>query len=105
MSKLLVAAALSGGALMAGIGTAEAATTASVPGTVKTFTTAYSSPTNQSSGMYTLYEGMQVDTYCIRDGQYLEGNPSWLIVNSDGVSAYVHAYDIHTEVNVPKCLN
>ena len=103
MSKLLAAAALSGAAVMMGMGTAEAGTPAPVTGTVKTFTTAYSSPTDQSSMMYRLNAGTEVDTYCVREGQYVDGNPLWLIVNHEGVSAYVHAYQINTLVEPAHC--
>ena len=103
LSKILAAAALSGAAMMIGLGTAEAETPAPVTGTVKAFTTAYSSPTDQSSMMYHLNEGAEVDTYCVREGQYIEGNPLWLIVNHEGVSAYVHAYQVSTQVEPPHC--
>jgi len=105
MRMLLAAAALSAAGLMTGIGTAgaETATPPPVTGTVKDFTTAYSSPTNQSIAMYRLYPGNQVDTHCVREGQVLDGNPQWLIVNVDGVSAYVHAYQISTPVEPPHC--
>ena len=103
MSKLLAVATLSGAAMMTGIGTAEAETPAPVTGTIKSFTTAYSSPSNQSSSMYRLDAGTQVDAHCYREGQELEKNPLWLIINVEGVSAYVHAYQIHTPVEPKHC--
>ncbi|HEY5846618.1 MAG TPA: hypothetical protein VIU11_26225 [Nakamurella sp.] len=102
MRKLLAVAALSGAGLMTGIGTSAAETPEPVTGTVKGFTTAYSSPTNQSKAMYHLQPGTQVDTYCVREGQVLEGNPQWLIINANGASAYVHVYQI-SGPDVPHC--
>jgi hypothetical protein len=103
MRKLLAVAALSGAGLMAGIGTAWAETPAPMTGIVKGFTTAYSSPTNQSKVMYHLQPGTEVDTHCLREGQVLEGNPQWLIINAQGASAYVHAYQISTLEQPPHC--
>jgi hypothetical protein len=99
MSKLLAVAALSGAGLMAGIGTAEAAASEPVTGWTKGFATAYSSPSNQSKGMYTVEANTQVDTYCYREGQVLEGDPRWFIVNTNGASAYVHVPLISVDPN------
>ena len=102
MSKLLAVAALSGAGLMVGIGTAEAATSQSVTGVIKGFATAYSSPSNQSAAMYHVQPGTEVDTYCVREGQVLNGNPLWFIINVDGASAYVHR-DLIAVGTVPHC--
>lgn len=102
MSKLLAVAALSGAGLMAGVGTAEAASSGPVTGVIKGFATAYSSPSNQSAGVYHLQVGTQVDTYCFREGQVLNGNPLWFIINVDGASAYVHR-DLIAVGTVPHC--
>ncbi len=102
MSKLLVVAAMSGAGLMAGLGTAEAQTGKPVIGSIKEFATAYSSPSNQSSAMYFLQAGTQVDTHCFREGQVLNGNPLWFIINVDGASAYVHR-DVISVGQVPHC--
>ena len=32
----------------------------------------------------------QVDTYCFREGQILDGDPRWFVINTQGASAYVH---------------
>ncbi len=102
MSKLLAVAALSGAGLMTGIGTAEAATSQPVTGVIKGFATTYSSPSNESAKMYHLQEGTKVDTYCVREGQVLNGNPLWFIINVDGASAYVHR-DLIAVGTVPHC--
>jgi hypothetical protein len=102
MSKLLAVAALSGAGLMAGIGTADAATSQPVTGVIKGFATTYSSPSNQSAAMYHLQSGTEVDTYCVREGQVLNGNPLWFIINVDGASAYVHR-DLIAVGAVPHC--
>jgi len=103
MSKLLAVAALSGAGLMAGIGnSAEAATSQPVTGWTKGFTTAYSSPTNQSKVMYDLDADTSVDTYCWREGQVLDGDPRWFIINTKGASAYVHV-DLISVGEVPHC--
>jgi hypothetical protein len=90
MSKLLAVAALSGAGLMAGIGTAEAAASQPVTGWTKAFVTAYDSPWNQSTVMFSLDADTPVDTYCFREGQILDGDPRWFIINAKGASAYVH---------------
>jgi hypothetical protein len=103
MSKLLAVATLSGAGLIGGIGTAaEAATSQPVTGVIKGFATAYSSPSNDSAVMYHLREGTQVDTHCVREGQVLNGNPLWFIINVDGASAYVHR-DLIAVGAVPHC--
>ena len=90
MSKLLAVAALTGAGLIAGIGSAEAATSQPVTGWTKGFATAYSSPSNQSTVMYSLDANTPVDTYCFREGQILDGDPRWFVINTQGASAYVH---------------
>jgi hypothetical protein len=103
MSKLLAVAALSGAGLMAGIGnSAEASTSQPVTGFVKAPATAYSSPSNQSKAMYFLDPGTSVDTYCVREGQLLDGDPKWFIINAKGASAYVHN-DLISVADVPHC--
>jgi hypothetical protein len=91
MSKLLALAALSTAGVLTGlVGTAEAAGAASAPGTIKGFATTYTSPSNQSVVVHHLQAGTQVETLCFREGQVLNGNPLWFIINVDGQSAYVH---------------
>lgn len=103
MSKLLAVAALSGAGFMGAIGSAEATTTSEpVTGVIKGFATAYSSPSEESARMYHLQAGTEVDTYCYREGQVLNGNPLWFIINVDGDSAYVHR-DLISVDAVPHC--
>lgn len=103
MFKLLAVAALSGAGLMTGLGTAaEAATSQPVTGVIKGFATTYSSPTDQSAVMHHLQAGTEVDTYCVREGQVLNGNPLWFIINVNGASGYVHR-DLIAVGSVPHC--
>ena len=89
MSKLIAAAALTAGALGAIGGTAEAAT-ASATGVTKGFATTYSSPSNQTGVVHHLQPNTEVTTMCFREGQVLNGNPLWFIINVDGQSGYIH---------------
>ena len=90
MSKLVAAAALTAGALGALGGTAEAAGAESVIGVTKGFATTYSSPSNQSGVVHHLQANTPMTTMCFREGQVLNGNPLWFIVNVDGQSGYIH---------------
>jgi len=104
MSKLIVLAALSAAGVLTGLGgTAEAAGAASATGTIKAFATTYTSPSNQSVAVHHLPASTQVDTLCFREGQVLNGNPLWFIINVDGQSAYVHRDLIAPPANVPHC--
>ena len=47
--------------------------------------------------------GTQVETLCFREGQVLNGNPLWFIINVDGQSAYVHRDLIAPPANLPHC--
>lgn len=103
VKKMLAVAAMSGAGVLAGIGTAEAATSSEpVTGVIKGFATTYSSPSNESARMYHLQAGTQVDTYCYREGQVLNGNPLWFVINVDGDTAYVHR-DLISVDDVPHC--
>ncbi len=105
MSKLIALAALSTAGVLTGLGggTAEAAETASGTGTIKGFATSYTSPSNQSVAVDHLPDGTSVDTLCFREGQVLNGNPLWFIINVDGQSAYVHRDVIVPPANLPHC--
>ena len=104
MKKVFAVAALSGIGLLAGLGTAaaESQTTGPVTGVIKGFATTYSSPSNQSAAIHHLQSGTEVDTYCVREGQVLGGNPLWFVINVDGDSAYVHR-DLLAVGSVPHC--
>ena len=104
MSTLIALAALSTAGVLTGLGgTAEAAAAASATGTVKGFATSYTSPSNQSMAVHHLQEGRQVETLCFREGQVLNGNPLWFIINVDGQSAYVHRDLIAPPADLPHC--
>ena len=74
---------------------------AGTPDLINGFVTVYSSPSNESARMYHLQAGTQVAAHCYRDGQVLNGNPLWFIINSDGAS-YVHR-DLIAVESVPHC--
>ena len=104
MSKLIAIAALSTAGVLTGMGgTAEAAGAASATGTIKGFATTYTSPSNQSMAVHHLPAGTQVETLCFREGQVLNGNPLWFIINVEGQSAYVHRDLIAPPGNLPHC--
>lgn len=90
MSKLIAAAALTAGAFGALGGTAEAAEPEPVIGITKGFATTYSSPSNETDVVHHLQANTSVNTMCFREGQVLDGNPLWFIVNVDGQSGYIH---------------
>ena len=104
MSKVIAIAALSTAGVLTGLGagTAEAAVE-SDKGTIKAFATTYTSPSNKSVPVHHLQAGTEVDTLCFREGQVLNGNPLWFIVNVDGQSAYVHRDLIAPPAGVPHC--
>jgi hypothetical protein len=105
MSKVIAIAALSTAGVLTGLGggTAEAAGVESDKGTIKAFATTYTSPSNKSVPVHHLQAGTEVDTLCFREGQLLNGNPLWFIVNVDGQSAYVHRDLIAPPAGVPHC--
>lgn len=90
MSKLVAAAALTAGAFGALGGTAEAAEPLSVTGVAKGFATTYSSPSNVTGVVHHLQANTPVTTMCFREGQVLNGNPLWFIINVNGESGYIH---------------
>ena len=104
MSNLIAVAALSTAGVLTGLGgPAESADAASATGTIKGFATTYTSPSNQSVVVHHLQEGTQVDTLCFREGQVLNGNPLWFIINVDDQSAYVHRDLIAPPADLPHC--
>ena len=104
MSKLITLAVMSTAGILTGLGgAAEAAGASSASGTIKGFATTYTSPSNQSVAVHHLQEGTQVDTLCFREGQVLNGNPLWFIINADGQSAYVHRDLIVPPAGLPHC--
>jgi hypothetical protein len=106
MSNLIAVAALSTAGVLTGLGGAAepaGATQAGTTGTIKSFATTYSSPSNQSVAVHHLQAGTEVDTLCFREGQVLNGNPLWFIINEDGQSAYVHRDLIAPPAELPHC--
>lgn len=105
MSKLIAVAALSTAGVFAGLGAgaAEAAEVESARGVVKSFATTYTSPSNESKRVHHLQPGTEVDMYCFREGQVINGNPLWFIINVDGQSAYIHRDMINPPAELPHC--
>lgn len=104
MSKLITIALLSTAGVLTGLGgAAEAAGATAASGTIKQFATTYTSPSNQSVAVHHLQAGDEVDTLCFREGQELNGNPLWFIVNIDGQSSYVHRDLIVPPADLPHC--
>jgi hypothetical protein len=105
MSKLIAAVALSAAGVFTGVGggVAETAEVGSAKGVIKSFATTYTSPSNDSVRVHHLQPGTEVDTHCFREGQVLNGNPLWFIVNVDGQSAYVHRDMLNPPANLPHC--
>lgn len=91
MSKLIAVAALSAAGVLGGLASnSEAAAGESAAGVTKGFATTYTSPSNTSVPVHHLSPNTTVDTLCFREGQVLNGNPLWFIINVDGQSAYIH---------------
>ena len=104
MSKLIALAVLSTAGVLTGLGaTAAAAGAPPATGTIKGFATTYTSPSNQSVPVHHLQADTKVDTLCFREGQVLNGNPLWFIINVDGQSAYVHRDLIAPPAELPHC--
>jgi hypothetical protein len=96
-----------GGAVLAVAGwhpdTAAAATTAAGTGTIIDYATSYTSPSNTSIPVHHLEPGEQVETYCFREGQVLNGNPYWFAIRTGGQTAYVHRSSISPPQDVRHC--
>ena len=84
--------------------TAKAATTPAVgKGTIIGYATTYTSPSNASIPVHHLKPGDEVETYCFRQGQVLNGNPYWFAINTGGETAYVHKDSISVPDGVLHC--
>jgi hypothetical protein len=83
--------------------TAKAATTAAGTGTIIDYATSYTSPSNTSIPVHHLKPGEQVETYCFREGQVLNGNPYWFVIRTGEQTAYVHRASISPPQGVRHC--
>jgi|ERR671923_310020 hypothetical protein len=97
--------ALGGAALAVGWhpDAAHAATTAAGTGTIIDYATSYTSPSNTSIPVHHLKPGEQVETYCFREGQVLNGNAYWFVIRTGGQTAYVHRASISPPQDVRHC--
>ena len=110
MKKVLALAALSAVAGFAGLagvaGSANAADAdaAANTGYIKQYTMSYSSPSVHTDMVHRgLQPGTPMETHCVREGQLLNGNSRWFIVEKDGDVGYVHGDVISAPVDTPRC--
>ena len=107
MARLVAAAVLSTAGVLTGLGAgaADAAETGASAGkaVVKQFATTYSRPSNESAPVHHLAAGREVDAMCFREGQLLNDNPLWFLINADGRSAWVHRDLIVPPEVLPHC--
>jgi hypothetical protein len=105
MKKALVLtlSALAGIAAVAGLaGSASAAE--SNTGYIKQYAISYTSPSDHTQPVHKgLAPGTPVDTRCVREGQPLNGNPYWFLIEKDGDLGYVHRDVISAPVDTPRC--
>jgi len=102
---LAVVAALASIGAVAGLaGPTHAAEATTHPGIIKYYTTSYSAPSNQTGVVHTgLLKDTIVDVHCFREGQVLNGNGYWFVVEKDGDAGYVHSEAISVPSNVAHC--
>jgi hypothetical protein len=110
MRKLILIGVLSVAAVGATTGIASAATNdpksesqAAGTGTIIDYATSYTSPSDDSYVVHHLKPGEEVETYCFREGQVLNGNPYWFVIRSDDQTAYVHRNSISPPKDVRHC--
>jgi hypothetical protein len=109
MRKRIALAAISTvagfGAIVGLAGTASAAdTTATTTGIIKQYATSYTSPSNTSFVVHTgLTAGTKVDVHCFREGQNLNGNGYWFIIEKNDEVGYVHTDSISVPNDAPHC--
>jgi hypothetical protein len=110
MRKLVLNPVLWIAAIVAALGaTAYAAAGANAAGTpagtgkIIDYATSYTSPSNTSVPVHNLKPGQEVETYCFREGQVLDGNPYWFAINTGGETAYVHRSSISVPAGVLHC--
>ena len=102
---LAALAAVAGIGAVAGLaGPSQAAGATTYDGIIKDFTTSHVSPSNQTGVVHTgLTKGEVVDVHCFREGQQLDRNGYWFVIEKDGDAGYVHANMIHAPNTVPHC--
>ncbi len=104
MRKLVAIAALSTAAAAGVVGLASTASAAAPTGYIKQFATSYTSPSNMSVPVHTgLKAGTEVETLCFREGQPLDGNSYWFLIQKDGNLGYVHRDAIAPPADTRHC--
>ena len=109
MKKVLALAtvsAVAGFGAVAGLaGLAGSASAAdSNTGYIKQYAISYSSPSDASFPVHKgLAPGTPVDTVCVRQGQALNGNSYWFLIDKDGDLGYVHRDAIWAPADMPSC--
>ena len=110
IATTLAALAAAGAGLVALAATAGAAETsgstelARNTGWIKTNTSSYVEPRNQSLRVHMLPAGTEVEPFCFSEGQVLDGNYYWIRINHDGQRGYVHAGEIGgVPAELPNC--
>jgi Bacterial SH3 domain len=110
IATALAVAAAAGAGLVALAGTAGAAETAepaertTATGWIKSNTSSYVGPDNQTLRVHTLRAGTAVEPFCFSEGQDLDGNYYWIRINHDGQRGYVHAGEIGgVPAELPNC--
>lgn len=79
------------GAVVGLAGTAGASSADTLTGTIKTYTTSYSSPSDRSVPVHlNLLPAEKVDTLCFREGDEINGNAYWFKIRKGGETGYVH---------------
>jgi hypothetical protein len=106
MKKFLALVAMSGVAAVGGLaGLAGAASAAdSNTGYIKQYAISYTSPSDKTLPVHKgLAPNTPINTLCVREGQVLEGNPYWFLVEKDGDLGYVHRDFIAPPADVRSC--
>jgi hypothetical protein len=79
------------GAVVGLAGTAGASSADTLTGTIKTYATSYSSPSDRSIPVHVnLLPGEKVNTLCFREGDAINGNAYWFMISKGGERGYVH---------------
>jgi hypothetical protein len=95
------------GALVGFAGQANAASTSAdstTTGYIKQYTTSYTGPSTTASVVHTgLAEETPVDVRCFREGEKINGNGYWFLVEKGGDLGYVHRDAIWAPHTTPHC--
>jgi len=85
-------------------GGASAATPTDSPNSwIKKPATSYTSPSDQSIRVHTLYPGEQVQSVCFVEGQQQNGNFYWFRILKGGDLGFVHRDAIVAPPDLPHC--